>query len=214
VSAALLGRHRAGVAALVLVAVAAVLLLFAFDARAWQTSVRHDDVQFRALPGHTGLWKVSTLLPGDPAGLALGTGDTIAWRRALQAFWDTRIGTNPEAQKDLPALRAEAQQDLLRLMSTGSTAAERSAAANLMGVLVITTPVAGNNQDVVEQALRQTAGFFQQAVALDPANGEAKENLELVLRITRPGKGPIGKDAHAGFGFGRGHGSTQIGNGY
>jgi hypothetical protein len=211
---ATLRRHRMGVVALVLVLVAVVLVLFAFDARAWQSSVKRDDIRFRALPGHAGLWKVSTILPGDPAGAALGTGDALAWRHALQKFWDTRIGTSPEAQADLPTLRAQAQAALLTLESTAKTASERSAAANLMGVLVITTPVAGNSQDVVEQSLRQTIGYFQQAIQLDPTNVQAKQNLELVLRVTRPGKGPIGKDAHAGFGFGRGHGSAQIGNGY
>lgn len=208
------GRHRAGLVALVLVAIAAVLVLFAFDARAWQTTVRHDDMRFRALPGATQLWKPSTVLPGDPAGLVLSTGDTTAWRKALQAFWYTRIGTSPGASQSLPALRAEAQARLLTLMSTAKTAAERSTAANLLGVLVVTTPVAGNNDSVIEQTLRQTKDYFQQAIALDPSNAAAKENLELVLRVTRPGKGPIGKDAHAGFGFGRGHGVAKLGNGY
>jgi len=209
-----LRRHRAAFVALVLVAAAAVLVLFAFDARAWQSTVRRDDIRFRALPGAPGLWKPSTLLPGDPAGLALGTGDTVAWRWALQTFWDTRIGSNPEAAADLPTLRAEAQAQLLALTANATTAAERSDAANLLGVLVITTPVAGNNLNVIEQTLRQTIGYFQQAVALDPTNADAKQNLELVLRVTRPGKGPIGKDAHAGFGFGRGHGAARLGNGY
>lgn len=208
------GRHRALALAVVLIAVAVLLVLFAFDARTWQTTVRHDDLRFRALPSATRLWQPSSLLPGDPAGRILATRDTIAWRKALQAFWDTRIGVNPEAAQDLPALRAKAQGQLLSLMSTAKTPAERSTAANLLGVLVITTPVAGNNQSVVEQTLRQTIDYFQQAVTLDPTNAAAKQNLELVLRVTRPGKGPIGKDAHAGFGFGRGHGSARLGNGY
>lgn len=208
------GRHRAGLAAVVLAAIAAVLVLFAFDARAWQSTVQHDDMRFRALPGATQLWKPPTVLPGDPAGLVLSTGDTTAWRKALQAFWYTRVGTSPGASQSLPALRAEAQARLLTLMSTAKTAAERSTAANLLGVLAVTTPVAGNNNSVIEQTLRQTIDYFQQAVALDPSNAAAKQNLELVLRVTRPGKGPIGKDAHAGFGFGRGHGVAKLGNGY
>lgn len=207
-------RHRSAVVALVLVAISVVLVLFAFDARTWQTTVRHDDMRFRALPGATNLWKPATILPGDPAGLVLSTADTERWRKALQTFWYTHVGTNPQAQQDLPALRAKTQSELLSLESTAKTAGERSAAANLLGVLVITTPVAGNNQSVVEQTLRQTIDYFQQAIALDPTNAAAKENLELVLRVTRPGGGPIGKDAHAGFGFGRGHSTAKLGNGY
>jgi hypothetical protein len=210
----LVRRHWLGVAALVFVAIATLLVLFALDARAWQTSVRRDDIRFRALLDHNDLWKPVTILPGDPAGSVLQTSDTIAWRRALQSFWYTHIGANPQAQEDLPKLRARAQSQLLDLMSSGKTAAERSDAANLLGVLVITTPISAGSQTAQIQVLKQSISYFQQAVELDPGDTAAKENLELVLRVTRPGKGPIGKDAHAGFGFGRGHGTSLTGNGY
>jgi hypothetical protein len=207
-------RHWLGVTALILAALATLLVLFALDARAWQTSVRRDDMRFRALLDHGNLWKPATILPGDPAGAVLGTSDTVAWRHALQSFWYTHIGANPQAQEGLPKLRARAQSELLDLMSAAKTPAERSGAANLLGVLVITTPLSAGSQTAQIQVLKQSIQYFQQAVELDPSNAAAKQNLELVLRVTRPGKGPIGKDAHAGFGFGRGHGNTLIGNGY
>ncbi len=210
----LVRRHRLAALAILLAGMAAVLVLFAVDTRTWQSAVRRDDMRFRALPNHPALWKPSTILPGDPAGAALGKGDTLAWRTALQSFWSTRIGANPQAQEDLPRLRAAAQSKLLRLMGTAKTAQERSGAANLLGVLVITTPVAAGSQTAQLQVIRQSIDYFQQAIALDPGDAAAKQNLELLLRATRPGKGPLGKDAHAGFGFGRGHGETVIGNGY
>jgi len=207
-------RHRLGIAAFVLVALAALLVLFAFDTRAWQSSVKRDDIRFRAILDHGGLWQPKTILPGDPAGAALATKDTIAWRRALQSFWSTHIGANPQSQEDLPKLRAQAQSQLLDLTSSGKTAAERSGAANLLGVLVITTPVSAGSQSEQLQVLKQSVDYFQRAIELDPTDTAAKENLELVLRATRPGKGRLGRDAHAGFGFGRGHGTTVVGNGY
>jgi hypothetical protein len=207
-------RHWLGVTVLLLAGLATVLVLFAFDTRSWQASVRRDDIRFRALPDHGGLWRPATILPGDPAGALLQTSDTIAWRRALQSFWYTHIGANPQSQKDLPRRRAQAQGQLLDLMSAAKTAAERSSAANLLGVLVITTPIAAGGKDAQIQVLKQSIEYFQQAIDLDPGDTAAKLNLELVLRATRPGKGPIGKDAHAGFGAGRGHGSVQTGNGY
>jgi hypothetical protein len=210
----LLRRHWLGVGALVLIALATLLVLFAFDARAWQSSVRRDDMRFRALPDHGELWKPSTILPGDPAGAVLNTGDTISWRRALQSFWYTHVGTNPKSSEDLPKLRALTQAKLVTLMSSAKTSGERSAAANLLGVLTITTPVSSSNTDAVPLILKQSISFFQQAIALDPSDTAAKQNLELVLRVTRPGKGPIGRHAHAAFGFGRGHGLTVVGNGY
>lgn len=207
-------RHWLGVAVLLLTGLATVLVLFAFDARTWQSSVRRDDIRFRALPDHGELWKPATLLPGDPAGALLQTSDTIAWRNALQSFWYTHIGANPQSQEDLPRLRAKAQGQLLDLMSSAQTAAERSDAANLLGVLVITTPISAGGQTAQIQVLKQSVQYFQQAIDLDPGDTAAKLNLELVLRVTRPGKGPIGKDSHAGFGFGRGHGTVLTGNGY
>jgi hypothetical protein len=207
-------RHWLGVAMLVLAGIATVLVLFALDARAWQTSVQRDDMRFRALLDHNDLWKPATILPGDPAGAVLQTSDTVTWRRALQSFWYTHIGANPQSQEDLPKLRARAQAQLLDLMTTAETAPERSGAANLLGVLVITTPISAGSQTAQIQVLKQSIQYFTQAVELDPGNTDAKQNLELVLRVTRPGKGPIGHDAHAGFGFGRGHGTSLIGNGY
>ena len=207
-------RHSLGVAVLLLAGIATVLVLFAFDTRSWQSSVRRDDIRFRALPDHGELWKPATILPGDPAGAVLQTSDTIAWRTALQSFWYTHIGANPQSQEDLPRLRARAQGQLLDLMSSAKTAAERSSAANLLGVLVITTPISAGSQTAQIQVLKQSVRYFQEAIDLDPGDTAAKLNLELVLRVTRPGKGPIGKDAHAGFGFGRGHGTVQTGSGY
>jgi hypothetical protein len=207
-------RHWLGFGALVPAVLAALLVLFAFDARAWQSSVRRDDMRFRALPDHGGLWSPGTILPGDPAGAVLNTSDTVAWRRALQSFWYTRIGSNPKSTEDLPVLRARTQAKLVTLMSTAKTAAERSSAANLLGVLSITTPVSSANTDAITLIVKQSISFFQQAIALDPSDAAAKQNLELVLRVTRPGKGRLGQDAHAGFGFGRGHGATVIGSGY
>lgn len=213
------GRHHPPVAALLLLAVAGLLVLFALDVRTWQATVQRDDLRFRVQPGATHLWEPSTILPGDPAGLALATGDITRWRSALQAFWYAHLATAPTSEQndDLPALRAEAQRKLQELVAGAKTTAERSAAANLLGVLAITTPTtpAAENVQSFEQALRQTIEYFQQAITLDPSNTHAKQNLELVLRVTRPGKGPIGRHARTGLGFAHRQSSTdQPGNGY
>ncbi|HEY5058467.1 MAG TPA: hypothetical protein VII51_05565 [Gaiellaceae bacterium] len=207
-------RHRAGILGLVFAAVAVVLLLLAVDARAWRTTVAQDDLRFRALPAHGLLWRPSTLLPGDPAGTLIGTGDTLRYRRGLQLFWFSRIGSDPEARQDLPTVRADAQETLQELITAGHGAAERSNAANLLGVLVITTPPPGSDRSGLAKVIARAAGYFQTAIAIDPADGDAKQNLELVLRLHEAGKGRIGNDARAGYGFGRGRGATIIGSGY
>lgn len=209
----LVHRHRGLVLAALCALVAVTLALFAADVAAWRTTVARDDLRFRALPTHRDLWHPSTRLPGDPAGAILGTGSTIAWRRALQYFWYSRIGSNPEIQMDAPTLRADAQDQLIAQLASAPTSQQRSDAANLLGVLVVTTP-SGNDQTAITQILKRAANYFQTAIELDPSNVDAKQNLELVLRITKPGKGHLGKDARSGYGFGRGQGAGDIGNGY
>lgn len=207
-------RHRSGLLALVCVAAGVLLMLVAVDLRTWRTTITRDDLRFRALPAHRGLWQPATLLPGDPASVLLGAGDTIDYRRSLQLFWYSRIGSTPESRQDLPTLRAETQQRLENIASGGQSAQERSFAANLLGVLVVTTPSPGNDEGALKSILKRATGNFRQATQIDPGNHEAKLNLELVLRIRRPGLGNFNKDARSGYGFGRGRGATPIGSGY
>ena len=209
-----LRRHWAGALAVLLVLVSVALGLLAVDVRAVRTTVARDDLRFRALPTHTSLWKMHTLLPGDAAARLVGSSDTIAYRRGLQLFWYSRIGINPEVRQDLPTIRAEAQEQLQQEMDSGWTAQERSDAANLLGVLVVTTPAPSSDQAVITQILKRATGYFQRAIAIDPANFDAKQNLELVLRVTRPGKGGLNRDARAGYGFGRGRATVPVGSGY
>lgn len=209
-----LRRHRAALLSLVCVAAGAAFLLLALDARTWGTTVARDDLRFRALPAHRGLWKPQTSLPGDPAGALLGAENAIAYRRAIQLFWFSRIGSNPETRQDLPTLRAQAQYRLQDRIDNGASAHERSDAANLLGVLVVTSSGSSQDKGQVMQILQRAAGYFQQAIRIDAGNDDAKMNLELVLRVTKPGKGWVGKDARVGYGFGRGRASTPIGKGY
>lgn len=210
-----LRRHRLLVGALVCTVLAVVLGLLAADVAAWRSTVQRDDLRFRALPAHPGLWRPETRLPFDPAGKIVGTGSTVEWRRAVQWFWFAHINSNTEVHMDTPTLRAETQDMLLAQLASAPTGTQRSEAANLLGVLVATTRVpGGNDRSVIAQLLKRSAAYFQQAIAIDPGNGDAKQNLELVLRLAKPGKGHFGKDARAGYGFGRGRGAAEFGNGY
>jgi hypothetical protein len=209
-----LSRHRGALFALLCLAAGVLLVLLASDVRTWNATVARDDLRFRALPDHRALWRPATILPADPASHLLGTSSTVAYRRALQSFWYSRIGSNPETRQDLPTIRATAQERLQEEMLGGPDAVERSTAANLLGVLVVTTPAAASDQDAIAQLLRRAAQYFRTAIAEDQSNTDAKENLELVLRLQRPGKGKIGRDARSGYGFGRGRGAGNRGTGY
>jgi hypothetical protein len=193
-------------------ALAAVLLLLALDARAWGRTVTRDDLRFRALPGHTRLWSSPSILPGDPAKRLLGLSDALDYRHALQLVWYSRVGSDPETQDDLTTIRVDAETLLQRLTDGASTAGERSTAANLLGVLTVTTPT--NDTETQTQTLNRAAAYFRRAIAENASNYAAKANLELVLRITELGHSRFGKDARGGFGFGRGRGSSVGGSGF
>lgn len=206
------GGLRAPLVATACFLAAALLVLFALDARGWPRAVTHDDLRFRALHSHVGLWRSPATLPGDPAGSLLGLSEPLAFRHALQLFWYSRVGSDPESRQDLPTIRARAQSSLEGLISAGRTPQERSTAANLLGVLTVTTPAA--DSETQTQTLVRAAGYFQRAIAEDPANAAAKLNLELVLRLRKPGKSRFNKDARGGFGFGKGRGAEVVGSGF
>lgn len=208
----ILRRALPALAAALCLLAAAGLVLLAVDARTWSRTVTRDDLRFRALHSHLALWRSPSMLPGDPASSLLGLSEPLAYRRALQLFWYSRVGSDPESRKDLPTIRVEAQSQLEHLIATGRTAVERSNAANLLGVLTVTTPT--SDSETQTQTLRRAAGYFQQAIAQNPANASAKLNLELVLRLRKPGKSRFGKDARGGYGFGRGRGVGIVGSGY
>jgi hypothetical protein len=208
-----LRRHWAAVAAVLCVGAAAVLVLLAVDVRTWQTTIRRDDIRFRAMHSHRSLWRPQTTLPGDPALHLLGLGDAVSYRRAVQLYWFSRVGSDPETRQDLPTTRAEAQEDLQTIVDSGRTSVERSSAANLLGIIVVSSPLVTDPQ-AEAQTLKHAAEFFQQAITIDPANSDAKLNLQLVLLLKKPGRSKIGRDARGGYGFGRGHGVSQTGTGY
>jgi hypothetical protein len=200
-------------AAVVLVGLAIVLGLLAVDVHAWQHRLSRDDVRFQVDPAHPGLWRSPALLPGDPADAILGLGDALTFRQAMQDFWFNEIGVvKVKGQDDLSAVRIATQTQLQRLSTGAATAAERSVAANLLGVMTITTTA--TDKATLAQILSNATTDFQLAVAENPASWAAKVNLELVLRLKRPGKSHFGTDAHGGFGFGGSEGASPIGGGF
>ena len=198
--------------ALVLLGLAAAFVLLAVDVRAWQGTLKRDDVRFTALHSRPDFWSSPAILPGDPARTLLGLGDGLAYRRALQSFWLSEIGVARAGSGSLTEIRVATQEHLQALVDHARTGAERSGAANLLGVMTITTPAADNATQA--QTLLRAAAFFRQAIVDDPTNYPAKINLELVLRLGRPGKSHFGADAHGGLGSGGSQGASAIGGGY
>lgn len=187
-------------AAAVLLVLAVVLALFARDALGWRTSLRH---------GHT---SSPAWLPGDPARGLLGLGDEIALRRAVRAYEVARAtpyGYDQGATRDQVRAAAEVR---LSDVAAGRDAAAASQAGTLLGVLV---ERAGNVMGGVTADDRAQAAFTA-AVERDPANADAKYDLELLLRRTRARSTRQGAGNGAGSrGRGRkGAGAGTPGRGY
>jgi hypothetical protein len=199
------------VVATLLLGLAAVLALFAADVHAWQGRLTQSDVRFRAQRSRGGLWKSPAVLPGDPARFVLGLDDALLYRDALQLFWFSDVGTSTGGQADLAATRIAAETELQTLMNSGATAEERSNAANLLGFLTVTAPA---NSPTQKEEIATATGYFQRAVIENPHNYNAKLNLELLLRVARPGKSKLDQDARGGFGFGGSNGVGVTGGGF
>jgi hypothetical protein len=132
----------------------------------------------------------------------------------MQSFWANEVGVvqTKGNNNDLSVARIAAQTLLQRLSTGAATAAERSVAANLLGVMTITT--AAHDKATLAQIFQNATADFQLAIADNPASWPAKVNLELVLRLRRPGKSHFGASAHGGFGFGGSDGASPIGGGF
>jgi hypothetical protein len=199
------------IVAVVLLGLATLLVLFAADVRAWQGTITQGDLRFRAQRSHIGLWRSSTVLPGDPAGSLLGVDDALSYRRALQLFWFTTAGASTGGQADLAATRVASETLLQRLMTGAATPEERSNAANILGVMTVTAP---ENSATQKEEIASAVRYFAQAVIDDPTNYDAKINLELLLRIAHPGRNKLDQDARGGFGFGGANGVGVVGGGF
>lgn len=197
-------------AALLLLGLATAFALLAVDVRSWQTTVKRDDVRFRALHSRPDLWRSPAVLPLDPARAILGMNDGLAYRHVLQLFWLSEVGVAHAQSGSLSQTRVDTQNELQTLVDHGSSKAERSVAANLLGVMTVNSA----NSATQTQAIRRAGGYFRTAVNDDPANWPAKVNLELLIRLTKPDRSRFGKDARGGYGSGGSHGASHLGGGY
>jgi hypothetical protein len=198
------------VAALALV-LAAVAGLLARDVRAWDDALRRGDETFAAVPREGG-WSASPLLPADPARRLLALDDDLAIRRAIRAFVVARATPRGFDNGVARAAALAAAESSLSAVAGEGSPKQTSQASDLLGVLLAPTGrVSGGSAP--EEAARSA---FEAAVRADPANTDAKYNLELLLRRELPTgvrEGPGGGSGSRGSGR-RGAGSGTPGRGY
>ena len=177
-------RHRILVAARILggvaaLAIAAALAVFASDVLAAQSTMKRDDLRFGVTPDARGLWKVE----GRTRSLnsILKIKDDLAWRTAAQRFQLSRARANIAYDPSRTSTRADTQAGLASAATFTLTDKQASALANFSAILAYEEAV-GDPQNGPTLLGRSTSEF-RRAIQLDPANDEAKFNLELLLQL-------------------------------
>jgi hypothetical protein len=205
--------RREALVAVGALALAALLALLGFEALRWDRRLADDDARFAASPLAAELWKGDELLPVAPARNLLGLDDDLRYRRAVSLYTRSRPGEPTALNPRRESLRGAAQRELTAISREDSNAARRSQAAMLVALLALGR---GDLFQSAEERLtvqRTATGNLQVAVMLDPANVEAKRNLELVL--TSIGEPPSGAtDAGGTSDTGNQGGIGRSGSGY
>ena len=202
---------RLAVAALALLAAAAAALLAADVAR-WHEELRVSDARFQIGRGGRVTWNAPARVPLGLARRLLAVDDDRATRRALQLFRAAYRGPEPvDVRLERQGARGAAQAALADVAKSPDPFTA-SQAMNLLGILAFATPGRGTAAMPAERS----RGAFDAALRLDPANADAKANLELVLRLLEPGGLRSGPRTGGGTrrGGGRGAGGGAAGRGY
>lgn len=213
----LLERSLLGAGAVICLALAVALALLALDVSRSRDALAQGDVAYLVTPQQAGLWRAETLVPGDLAVRLLGTEDDVELRRAVRAVLLARL-SDPSVSVSDPAialLRNAAQARLDYIVASDVSASDKSRAAGLLGVIGLSRLVS-ETQDR-DAALASTVANLQLAIELDPANHDAKYNLELALqraRGTQLTEGAGGQNPSPGGTGSSGAGAGDPGSGY
>jgi hypothetical protein len=169
-------------AALVAIALAAGLAVFAGDVLAASSTMKRDDLRFRVAPDARGLWKIEGRTPSLKSILQLN--DDLAWRKAALRFQLSRARANIQYDPSRTASRADTQAAIAEAEREDLDSRQASQMANFSAILGYEEAV-GDPQNG-PTLLRRALSEFRRAIQLDEANEEAKFNLELLLRLLEP----------------------------
>jgi hypothetical protein len=203
---------RVGVA-IVLLALAAFAAMLAADLRSWRDAVRTGDARFAQAPA-SARWTADTILPGDPARRILDLSDQLALRRTVRSFREVvALGNGIDNGFSESRLRGDVESTLSGL-AQGPDRRWDSLAQMLVGILAFAD--SKQRGPAAAAPVERSVAAFQSAVRLDPANADAKFDLEWLLRkLAANGtrKGSNGTSGGPGKGH-RGAGGGVPGRGY
>lgn len=205
--------RRTAAAVVLPLAGAAVLVAFALDVLRFDRGLASQDVRFLGAPNQAAYEQPPALLPFGAAERTLGLGDDLDFRHTLQRYARVRPRRGFLDAQAVQTVRAETQLGLTALSRSDPDAVRRARAANMLGVLALDERLAPRDTEALADLIRGAIGSFRSAVEIDPANADAKLNLEQALRIAKAAS--LGGDAPSG-GRNRGEraGLGQTGGGY
>jgi hypothetical protein len=213
----LVERLLLGAGAVICLALAVGLGLMALDVSRSRDALVQGDVEYLVTPQKADIWNADTVIPRDLAVRMIGTEDDLELRRAVRAVLLARLA-DPSVSVSDPAialLRNAAQARLDYIVASDASAADKSRAAGLLGVIGLARLIS-ETQDRVA-ALSSTVANLQLAIELDPSNQDAKYNLELALQRSRGiqlTEGAGGQNPSPGGSGSSGAGAGDPGSGY
>lgn len=201
-------------AAIAVVPVALVLIVFAIDVLRTPGWISRDDTRFASAPLRgSGLWNEPGVVATRARLQTLGIGDDLAYRRTVALFARLRPGEADQGVDPEQEIRwAKLQFELTTGSRQNADRRRRSELQNLLGVTLLARYLYAS-PDQRNMLLSNAVGAFRAAVELDSRNDDAKLNLELAMRAF----GPILFPSNApDAGGARGHKSGQgrEGSGY
>lgn len=205
-------RRLVWAAAVLAIPLAIVLVVLAVDVLRTPGALADDDVRFEAAPKRAaGLWDGLDFVPGRPAERALDVGDDLAYRRAMAAFLRVEPGKVEIFGPELENLLGSVQRQLTEGSAEDANPKRRSQYLNLLAVMSLQRY--GSDVTETENILRSAINTLRNAVETDPANTDAKLNLELALRNAKATNVP-GTDPSGGAAEGTISGQGRSGSGY
>jgi hypothetical protein len=167
-------------AAAVLVAIAVLAAVLAHDVRSWRDTLRDDAGRYALSPGAQEQWTAATYLPAGLSARLLGVAPDRHWLSALRFFAlakaaDLSQGITPATQR----LLQTAEAALTRTVNDPDPA-RASQAYTLLSAILFKDSQSSYVPDVAIYAASLAA--MQNAVRADPANEQARADLELLLR--------------------------------